>query len=191
MWFVLELEEYLAFTHDRELIDRAEKKVMDLLTFLRGYENENGLLEKLDSWVFVEWSRSNDLVQDVNFPTNMLYARMKRAIASLYGHTSLITEAERIEAYIRENTMVNGFFCDNALRGEDGSLTLSGECTESCQYYAFFMNIATPESHPDLWKILTEGFGPHRKTDNRYSAIAFANSFIGNYLRLDLLSVTE
>jgi len=123
----------------------------------------------------------------VNFPTNMLYARMKRAIAALYGVESLVTEAEGIEAYIRDNTMVNGFFCDNALRGEAGSLTLSGECTESCQYYAFFMNLATPESHPDLWKILTEDFGPHRKTDNRYPAIAFANSFIGNYLRLDLL----
>lgn len=187
MWFVLELEEYLTFTHDRELIDRAETKVMELLAFLRRYENENGLLEKLDSWVFVEWSRSNHLVQDVNFPTNMLYARMKRAIAALYGVESLVTEAEGIETYIRDNTMVNGFFCDNALRGEDGSLTLSGECTESCQYYAFFMNLATPESHPDLWKILTEDFGPHRKTDNRYPAIAFANSFIGNYLRLDLL----
>ncbi len=187
MWFVLELEEYLAFTCDRELIDRAEKKVMDLLAFLRRYENADGLLEKLDSWVFVEWSRSNQLVQDVNFPTNMLYARMKRAIASLYGHTSLIAEAEQIEAYIRDNTIVNGFFCDNAQRGENGSLILSGECTESCQYYAFFMNIATPDSHPELWKILTEDFGPQRKTENRYPQIAFANSFIGNYLRLDLL----
>lgn len=187
MWFVLELEEYLSFTGDRALVDRARKKVMDLLAFFRRFENSDGLLEKLESWVFVEWSHSNDLVQDVNFPSNMLYARMKRAIAALYGEKSLISEAERIEDYIRKNTVVNGFFCDNALRGDDGSLTLSGECTESCQYYAFFMNVATPESHPSLWKTLTEDFGPHRKQDNRHPEIAFANSFVGNYLRLDLL----
>ena len=187
MWFVLELEEYLSFAGDRSLIDRAKKKVMDLLDFFRKFENSDGLLEKLESWVFVEWSRSNDLVQDVNFPSNMLYARMKRAIASLYGDESLVAEAEKIEDYIRKNTVVNGFFCDNALRGEDGVLRLSGECTEACQYYAFFMNVATPDSHPELWKILSEDFGPNRKQDNRYPDIAFANSFIGNYLRLDLL----
>ena len=138
--------------------------------------------------MFVEWSRSNDLVQDVNFPSNMLYARTKRAVAALYGKKELADEAGSIEKYIRENTLVDGFFCDNALRQADGSLVLSGECTESCQYYAFFMKIATPESHPALWQILTHDFGPQRKTDNGYPHIAFANSFIGNYLRLDLLA---
>lgn len=187
MWFVLELEEYLAFTQDRTLVDLAEQKVRSLLGFFRRYENADGLLEKLDSWVFVEWSRSNHLVQDVNYPTNMLYARMKRAIAALYGENGLIAEAEQIESYILKNTLVNGFFCDNSRRSEDGSLILSGECTEACQYYAFFMNIATPESHPELWKVLIEEFGPNRKHDNHYPHIAFANSFIGNYLRLDLL----
>ncbi|MFR4025840.1 MAG: hypothetical protein ACLTZY_09220 [Alistipes indistinctus] len=34
--------------------------------FAPGYENEDELLENLGKWVFVEWSKANDFVQDVN-----------------------------------------------------------------------------------------------------------------------------
>ena len=47
---------------------------MKLLDFFKKYENQDGLLEKLPSWVFVEWSAANNFVQDVNYPSNMLYA---------------------------------------------------------------------------------------------------------------------
>ena len=33
------------------------------------------VLEKLDKWVFVEWSRANSLVQDISYPTNMLFSK--------------------------------------------------------------------------------------------------------------------
>jgi alpha-L-rhamnosidase len=112
---------------------------------------------------------------------------MLRAVANIYNDPSLIPEAEVIEAYIRKNTMVNGFFCDNAYRRENGNLELSGECTETCQYYAFYLGIASPETYPELWKILTTDFGPQRKQTGAYPEIFFANAFIGNYLRLDLL----
>ena len=187
MWFVVELEEYLGRTGDRELIDRARDKVEALMAFFRRYENGDGLLEKLPSWVFVEWSRSNDLVQDVNYPSNMLYALVKRAVSRLYGDKTLAAEADALARHIREKTRVGVFYCDNSLRQADGTLTLSGECTESCQYYAFFTGVATPEQDPELWKILTTEFGPQRKQDNAYPEIAFSNAFIGNYLRLELL----
>jgi alpha-L-rhamnosidase len=35
---------------------------------------------------------------------------------------------------------------------------------------------------------LRDGFGPNRKEKNNYPEIHFANAFIGNYLRLELLS---
>ncbi len=187
MWYVLEMEEYLAFTGNREFVDSAKDLIYGLVNFFRKFKNADGLLEKLESWVFVEWSHANDLVQDVNYPSNMLFARMLRAVANLYDDPSLISEAEVIEEYIRKNTMVNGFFCDNAYRREDGSLELSGECTETCQYYAFYMGIATPETYPELWQKLTTDFGPQRKQTGAYPEIFFANAFIGNYLRLDLL----
>jgi alpha-L-rhamnosidase len=187
MWYVLELEEYLAFTGNRAFVDRAKDLCYGLVNFFRKYRNADGILEKLESWVFVEWSHANDLVQDVNYPSNMLYARMLRAVANIYDDPSLIPEAEVIEEYIRKNTMINGFFCDNAYRRENGSLELSGECTETCQYYAFYMGIATPETYPELWKKLTTDFGPQRKQTGAYPEIFFSNAFIGNYLRLDLL----
>lgn len=186
MWFVVELEEYLERTGDRELVDRAKARVYKLLDYFKRFENEDGLLEKLESWVFIEWSRSNELTQDVSFPSNMLYAKVKRTVAGLYNDGKLIDEAEKLENVIREKSFNGRFFCDNMVR-VGGRLVPSGECTESCQYYAFHTGIATPESYPELWETLVKDFGPKRKQNNPYPDVAFANAFIGNYLRLDLL----
>ena len=78
------------------------------------------------------------------------------------------------------------FFCDNAYRRGD-RLVLSGECTESCQYYAFYFGAADETTHPDLYNILVNEFGPDREAAGTYKEIAPANAFIGNYLRLDWL----
>ena len=145
------------------------------------------MLEKLQSWVFIEWSKANELVQDVSFGTNMLYATMKDTIAELYGDKALADEAAALRKTIVDMSMTeSGFFCDNAYR-RDGKLVLSGERTEACQYYAFFCDIATPESHPWLWDTLVKDFGPDRKVTGKHPEIWMANAFIGNYLRLDLL----
>lgn len=68
MWFVIELEEYLARSNDRQMIKALEPKVNALLDYFARYENEDELLENLEKWVFVEWSKANDFVQDVNYP---------------------------------------------------------------------------------------------------------------------------
>lgn len=187
MWFVLELEEYLQRTGDRQLIDAARERVYGLVSYFGRFKNEFGLLERLESWVFVEWSKSNELIQDVNFPTNMLYVRMLRTVASLYGDAALEEQADRLAEEIRRLSFTGTFFCDNALRREEG-LVLSGECTETCQYYAFYMGIVTPESHPDLWNILQTDFGAQRKQTGKWPEVHFANMFVGNYLRLELLA---
>lgn len=188
MWFVIQLDEYLTRSGDTELVEAARDKVMRLLRYFKKLENSDGLLEKLESWVFLEWSRANDLVQDINYPSNATYAKMKRIIARLYDMPELIPEAEKIEKFIRDNTMVNGFFCDNSVLDENGVAHLSGECTETCQYYAFYMDVATPETYPKLWNTLLNDFGPDRVQKGVYPEIAPSNAFIGNYLRLDLLA---
>ncbi len=187
MWYVVELGEYAKRSGDAELIEQAKDRVYALLNFFKPFENEYGLLEKLQSWVFIEWSKANELVQDVSFGTNMLYATMKDVIAELYGDAQLAKEAAELRKTILEMSMTeSGFFCDNAYR-RDGKLVLSGERTEACQYYAFFCDIATPESHPWLWETLVKDFGPDRVQKGVYPEIWPANAFIGNYLRLDLL----
>jgi len=187
MWFVLELAEYFHRTGDREFIEKAKARVYGLLDYFKKFENGDGLLEKLESWVFLEWSRSNALVQDISYPTNMLYAKVLETAAKLYGDSILAEKSANIKDVIRRQSFMGDFFCDNAVYGGDGIARNSGECTESCQYYAFFTGVATPERYPVLWNTLLEDFGPARKETNAHPEIAFANAFIGNYLRLELL----
>ena len=192
MWFLLESEEYLARSGDRRMIDRLKPRFEKLVGYLWTFRNADGLLEKLPSWVFVEWSRSNKLVQDVNYPSNMTWAEVLDAMARLYGRTDLAEEAKRVRETVRRQSWTGKWFCDNAVRQKDGTLKLSGECTETCQYYAFFFGTATKELHPGLWKTLLDDFGPQRFSEDRktlktHPDIWPSNAFIGNYLRLKLL----
>ncbi len=188
MFFVLELEEYYARTGDREMVDRAQARMMALLAWFRRYENDDHMLEKLPGWIFVEWSHANDLVQDVNFPTNMMYAAMKDVLARLYNLPDLAEEAEDLRRGICRLSYNEeaGFFCDN-LRRVNGELIPSGEYTETCQYYAFFCRVATPTTYPALWVRLRDEFGADRAESGAYPHVSPSNAFIGNYLRMELL----
>jgi alpha-L-rhamnosidase len=190
LWFVIELEEYLRRTGDRELVDALEPRLDALLAYFAPFRNEDGLLEKLQSWVFVEWSKANSFVQDVNYPSNMLYASVLDTMARLYGRPQLHAEAEAIRQTIRTQSFDGEFFVDNAVR-RDGKLVVTRNRSEVCQYFAFFFGIATPESHPQLWARLRDQFGPSRAKSKAFPDIHPANAFVGNYLRLDLLSRYE
>ena len=188
MWLVLETEEYLARSGDRQMVDAMRPKFEALVGYLKTFMNSDGLLEKLPSWVFVEWSHANSLVQDVNYPSNMTFAEVLDAMDRLYSMPELAAEARRMRETIRRQSWTGRWFSDNAVRGADGSLKTSGECTETCQYYAFFFHVATPETHRDLWRSLVADFGPSRRATGKFPEIWPSNAFIGNYLRLELLS---
>jgi len=194
MWFVLQTEEYLSRSGDRATIAALRPRLTALIAYLRTFRNADGLLEHLPSWVFVEWSRCNKLVQDVNYPSNMTWADVLDAMNRLYDLPDCAAEAARVRETVRRQSWTGTWFCDNAVRQKDGTLKLSGECTETCQYYAFFHRVATPETHPALWKTLLAEFGPSRydPTDRRkllrHPKIWPSNAFVGNYLRLKLLA---
>ncbi|NOY58496.1 MAG: hypothetical protein GXO75_06135 [Calditrichaeota bacterium] len=188
MWFVVQLPEYLHRSNDRDLVNALEPRVLRLFKYLKGFENDDGLLEKLDSWVFVEWSEANKFVQDVNYPTNMLYSATLAAAGRLYNRADLLQKAENIRKVIRKQSFNGHFFVDNAMRQKDGTLHVTDNTTEVCQYYAFYFDIASPEKYPELWRALVEDFGPQRKQSGAYPKVFPANAFIGNYLRLELLS---
>jgi hypothetical protein len=188
MWFVLELEEYANRSGDRNMVQALQPKVMALMDYFAKYENEDGLLEKLEKWIFIEWSKANDFVQDVNYPTNMLYAKTLEVAAQLYNQPDLAAKAARIHETIRRQSFDGTFFIDNAIRENSQLTPQKNNRTETCQYYAFFLGTASPESHPALWKILLNDFGPKRKTSISYAEIFPSNAFIGNYLRLEILA---
>ena len=187
MWFVVQLEEYLARSGDRATVDALKPKVLDLFQYFERFQNDDGLLEKLERWVFIEWSAANRFVQDVNYPTNMLYAAALAAAGRLYGIEALDAQAERIRNVIREQSFDGQFFVDNAVR-KDGKLGVTNNRTEVCQYFAFFFGVATPESHAALWRALRDEFGPERKETKAYPDVHMANSFVGNMLRIELLA---
>ena len=187
MWFVLQLEEYAARSGDGELVEALRLRVLKLLDFFQPLENSDGLLEKLPSWVFVEWSKANSFVQDVNYPSNMLYAGMLDAAARLYSRPELLAKAARIRETIRQQSFDGQFFVDNAVR-KDGKLDVTTNRTEVCQYFAFYFGIATPQSHAELWRRLATDFGPQRKQTKAFPEVHPANAFIGNQLRFELLS---
>jgi alpha-L-rhamnosidase len=154
------------------------RRVRGLLAYFRRFENELGLLEKLEGWVFVEWSKANAFVQDVNFPTNMLYAATLRAAARLLREPKLAARAARIESAIRVLAWRNGRFSDHAVRSADGKLAVADDASEVCQYYAFTFGLASPQREAALWRRLVRG---------DYGGLHPANAFVGKLLRLELL----
>ncbi len=187
LWFVLQLEEYYHRSGDRELVDALKSKIEKLFGYFSRFLNSDGLLEKLESWVFIEWSKANSFVQDVNYPSNMLYAAALDAAARLYGEEAWSLKAQKIRRIIGSQSFTGEFFTDNAVRNGAG-LTVTDNRTEVCQYFAFYFGIADPEKYPELAVTLRDDFGPDRAKKGAYPGIHEANSFVGNVLRLELLS---
>jgi alpha-L-rhamnosidase len=188
MWTVLQLEEYVERYGDRDFALEAKPAVMGIEAFFRRFVNSDGLLEKLPGWVFVEWSRANMLVQDVNYPSNMMYARMLEAIGRLYGDGAMSERAAAVRREVVRQSWNGEWFCDNSVRQKDGKLKLSGECTETCQYAAFFFGTVTPATHSGLWRRLLDDFGPDRVAKGVHPKIWPANFIFGTCERLELLS---
>ncbi len=188
MFLVVELRDYLERTGNREFVDRFKDKVYGLIEHFKEFENSDGLLEDLKSWVFVEWSRANDtdMVQGINYPNNMMFYLTLKCASELYDDKSLLQKAENMKAKILEQSFGGEFFVDRAVRTNDGVYPIP-ESTEVCQYYAFFTGVATAESHPELLNTLIKEFGPQRDTQNCYPDIWPAAPFIGNYMRLQIL----
>jgi hypothetical protein len=118
----------------------------------------------------------------------MLYAAVLAATARLYDMPELAAKAERIRETVRRQSFDGKFFVDNAVRNKDGKLEVTRNRSEVCQYIAFFFETATPQSHPELWRTLCDKFGPSRKETKVFAEVHPANSFVGNVLRLELLS---
>jgi alpha-L-rhamnosidase len=98
-----------------------------------------------------------------------------------------LEQAEALRQVIRRQSYDGQFFVDNAVR-QSGKLVPTRNRTETCQYYAFYFDIASPEKNPQLWETLRTAFGPQRRNTGAYPEIPPSNAFMGNVLRLELLS---
>lgn len=192
LWFILQLEEYATRSGDRAMVDALRPRVEGIIDYFKPFKNSDGLLEKLDGWVFVDWYAGNSFGSDpdypcVNYPTNMLFAATLDCVNRLYNVPELAIEAGAMRHTIRAQSFDGEFFVDNALR-RNGKLEITQNRTEVCQYYAFYFDVASPQTHPQLWKTLTEHFGPQRESTKKYPEILPASAFIGFMLRFEILS---
>ncbi|MBE6602459.1 MAG: hypothetical protein E7637_08170 [Ruminococcaceae bacterium] len=190
MWFLIELEEYLNRRNpsiDRELF---RARVDGLLAFYAKYENGDGLLERLPSWNFVEWSVANKWTLDVNYPTNFLYAQVLESVYRIYGDEKLLRKAQAV----RRETIAQSFngrvFLDHAVRDENGTLCRLDDCSEAGQYYAILFGgfDLNDKKYAELKHLVTKVFTPAR---TEYPEIHPVNAFIGAYLRLETLVKLE
>lgn len=188
LWFILQIHDFAQRNNDTALIKQLKPRVEKLLKYFEGFENSDGLLENLESWIFVEWSQANNFVDGVNYPTNMLYSRALTCASELYGNTKWSEKAEKIKCKIIEQAYDGQFFIDNAMPDQDGVLKITKNKTEACQYYAFYFDIVNPNTHGELWQKLVTEFGPKRDVKSVHPTVFAANAFVGNYMRMDLLS---
>ena len=192
MWYFLEVEDYInnrGHEADKELFRPSLEALLD---FYKRYENPFGLLERLPSWNFVEWSRANEWGTDVNYPTNFLYAGVLEAAYRIYGDEYYLRRAKEV----RERAIADSFdgtrFYDHAVRSRGGDLKLRPDCSEIAQYYAilfggFDINDEKYAAFKHLVTKVCYADSPDMPED-----MEPINAFIGVYLRLEaLLSIKE
>ncbi len=186
-WFILELEEYYNRTQDKAFILRFQPKVTTLIDgMLQKHLNEYNLLEDVSGWLFIEWSKANDFTAGVSFPTNMLFCKALRAAAKLFTMPHYAELADKMETSIKTISFNGEFFVDNAVR-VNGVLTRTENISETCQYYAFYMGIASEKEYARLFEVLFTQFGAKRNDQKVYPYVHKSNAFIGDLLRLDYL----
>jgi hypothetical protein len=117
----------------------------------------------------------------------MLYAGALDAASRTYGLPELAAKAAQVRETVRRQAFDGEFFVDNAVR-RDGRLEVTRNRTEVCQYFAFFFGVADAKTHTGLWQKLRDRFGPDRKDTKAFPEVHAANSFVGNMLRMELLS---
>ncbi|MBE6611027.1 MAG: hypothetical protein E7632_00930, partial [Ruminococcaceae bacterium] len=138
MWYVIEVGGFKARGGDAAPFREVLAKI---LAFFESYENADGLLEKLPLWNFVEWTRANQWVQDVNYPTNMLYHKVLLVMADILERPELCDKAARVKAEVIRQSYDGKYFHDHAKRGEDGSLTLLDDISAICQHEAALFGV--------------------------------------------------
>ena len=189
MWYIIEADDYINRRGHRELSEDFRESLYGLLGFFTQYENEDGLLESLPNWNFIEWGIANSWTAGISYPTNFLYARVLDAFYSIYGDTACRDKA----AAIREKTIkasFNGrYFLDHAVRDENGAPVLMPEASEAAQYYALLFGDLdlSDGKYAEFLYLIKEVFNPQRNGESEMPEIAPVDLFIGAYLRIEAL----
>ena len=183
---LLEISEHLEARGRMDEAPLFRPMVESMLGFFARYENEDGLLECLPSWNFIEWSKANEWTKDVSYPTNFLYAETLSRLGRIYDEPEWTAKAGEIRKKSIAASFDGRCFRDHAIRDGSGRLVVQPEKSEACQYYALLfgdIDRDAPE-YRELRRMIREDFAFGRPYDGD---VLPAEMIIGLYLRLELL----
>lgn len=178
MWFLKQLYEHFTFRDGMSEKEKYRDIVYKALRYFEKFENEYSLLEKLDGWNFLEWSKLNGRTHDVSWPTNMVYFDILKKMGIIYNDESLIEKSQKIKDIILDMAYDGKMFKDRAMR-VDGKLENTDEFSETTQYYALYFGLAD-ESNEYINNLF---LGNEKLPDNAEPS----GLFMGIYLKLELL----
>lgn len=176
MWLGLQLVEAQQRGVPVAVLSLAAQKLATFSRGILGFKNEFGLLEDLPGWNFIEWSKANDRVGGVHFPTQLLFAAQLDAIAQLLGEPHWSVEANQIRASVAQFLGERTFLPDHAIR-EEGSLRVQHGASTVGQLFGLTFGYLSMDD--PLWIDFLLG-----KLETECSPV---NAFIGGVLHLDLL----
>lgn len=197
IWLMLQLVDYCERTGDTDIQDLARSRVETLVDWFSPHINEQGLLENVPGWIFVDWSAANNYTQGVNHPTNMLYARCLEAISNLYDRPEWLDTAKNMRSAVLAESWDGRWFADQSQR-VNGKLCRTEPRSETCQYHAFWTGLIDKDQMGDLWTRLRDNWGPCRETHpepekktlyhaDQGAELDRSGLFYGILLRFDLL----
>ena len=184
LWFGVQVYEQIQ--RSGKSPDKYKKVLYGIYEWFKKHENSDGLVEKLEGWNFVEWSKCNDWTQDLNYPTNMLYYYFMKIVAEMYEDADMKERAVRLKDTIIEKSFNGRYFEENAIYGKAG-LKNTDNVSETCQYYAIWTGVAdlSEDRFQSLKKDVLETFGTFGTHD--FVPYEPSNSINGIYLRMEIL----
>ena len=187
MWYGLQVYEHIERTGQKT--DKYKKVLYALYDWFKEFENEDGLLQNLEGWNFIEWSKCNDSdwVQDVNYPTNMLYSLFLLRMSEMFDDSEFAEKSVKIKEKVIEKSFNGKYFEENARFDEKGALKNTDHVSETCQYYAIWTGVAdvNDEKYAYLKNAVLKSFGVFG--DGDFVPYEPSNAIIGFYLRMDIL----
>lgn len=168
--------------------EKYRKVLYGIYNWFEKFKNSEGLLEKIEGWNFIEWSKCNDWVQDINYPGNMLYHYFLKIMAEMFEDEELSEKAVALKEKIIEKSFNGKYFEERAVYGDDGIARNTEDVSETCQYYAIWTGVCDieDEKYADLKQHITKTFGADG-THEFYVPYEESNFFNGIYLRMSIL----
>jgi alpha-L-rhamnosidase len=189
LFLLVQLEDYRRMTGDCSLIDMHEARIRALLTYLQQFENEQGLLEDVAGWVFVEWSIANDRTNGINVATNALYQMVLQIAATWYGDNTFQQKAKTIRKHVSHLALHpdGNIYSDQILRDTHNTLFPAFGFSEATQAYLHWTGCLEKEWKEESKRKMIRNMGPYPTEMPRFNGMETSRMFFGYMMRWDCL----